>query len=237
MNTFDKSGFLLINKPVGISSYDCIRHIKKTIKYRGLKIGHAGTLDEFASGLMIIAIGRQATKQLTDLSGADKEYIAKGKLGEMTDSLDRTGRIIKECPWQHITNQDIENALAQFAQHYEQIPPAISALKHQGSVLYKLARQNTMPAEEFEKILENKKRMVTIYSYKLDDFAPPFFTITTTVSKGTYIRSLINDLAQACGSCATTHELSRTKVGNFTLAQAIELENLKTVEDVANNLF
>lgn len=233
---FEKSGFLLINKPAGISSYDCIRHLKKVIKTRGLRIGHAGTLDEFASGLMIIAIGRQATKQLATISNATKQYIATGKLGVMTDTLDLTGNTIKESQWQHITQQNIEQALEQLAQHYEQIPPAFSALKHQGDALYKLARQGTMTAEEFDAILQTKKRIVTIYDHTLVNFSPPLFTIKVTVSKGTYVRSLVNDLAQLYGSCATTQELKRTKIGDFTLEQAVDLDTLATTQDLEKRL-
>lgn len=233
---FEKAGFSLINKPAGISSYDCIRHIKKILKTRGLRIGHAGTLDEFASGLMIIAIGRQATKQLATISNATKQYIATGKLGIMTDTLDLTGNTIKECPWQHITQNDLESALKNLSQHYEQIPPAFSALKHQGNALYKLARQGTMKEDEFDAILQTKKRVVTIYDYTLVNFSPPHFTIKVTVSKGTYVRSLVNDLAQLCGACATTQELKRTMIGDFSLEQAIELESLITPQDIEKRL-
>lgn len=233
------SGFLLVNKPVGISSFDCIRHIKRVMK-RKLRIGHAGTLDNFASGLMIIAIGRQATKQLTVLSNANKEYVATGKLGYQTDTLDHTGNTINMLPWEHVTQEDLNQALIQLSQNYEQIPPAFSALKHQGTALYKRARLKQKTGESFddlEEILQAKKRPVTIYAFSLDTFAPPLFTITTTVSKGTYIRSLINDLAQLCNSCATTETLVRTKIGDFSLEQAIDLEKLVTPEAIEQRLF
>jgi tRNA pseudouridine55 synthase len=232
---FEKIGHLLINKPTGISSYDCIRHIKKILNQKA-KIGHAGTLDVFASGLLIIGIGRQATKHLQEISDADKQYTATGKLGYITDTLDHTGRIIKECPWPQVTKEQLEATLANFAQRYEQMPPAYSALKYEGKPLYELARTEAKTSQELAAIVQNKKRIATIKHYTLDRFEPPLFTITITVPKGTYIRALINDVAQACGSCATTQELRRTKIGNFSLEQAVNLEALATAEDVEHHL-
>ena len=245
----NQTGFLLINKPKGYSSFGCIKHIRKIIEAtkKDIKIGHAGTLDNFATGLLIIAIGRDSTKTINNLSNQDKEYIATGKIGELTDTLDPTGNILEKSK-EHtsvetfnvndieVSKKDITNVLKDFTKNYVQTPPIYSALKFNGKNLYKLARKKIVGDKELEKIISTKKRTVSIHKISLIDYKYPFFTIKTNVSKGTYIRSLINDIAKRLGSCATCYELTRTKIGNISLDQAIKLDNLKTIEDLENNL-
>ncbi len=238
-------GFLIINKPVGITSYDCIRYIKK-IMGKTVKIGHAGTLDPFACGIMIIALGRPATKCISLISNSDKEYIAKGKLGELTDTLDVTGQIslTQDCSWVPVTG--VEAALQSLGTHYIQTPPLYSALKHQGKPLYQIARTKSLSSEDLELLAQKKRRTITLYEKELTCFENPFFTVRVRVSKGTYIRSLIDDIAQRIivpselgiqGQLrATTYELNRTKVGVITLEQATSLHTLKTIEDIENKL-
>lgn len=229
-------GLLKINKPTGITSYDCIRHIKRILKAK-IKIGHAGTLDPFASGLMLICIGRQATKSIDKLMTQDKEYTVKAKLGELTDSLDLTGRIIEAQDLKtKITKQDIEAAITSLGHSYIQIPPIYSALKHQGKPLYELARTQTMETSELEQIVQKKSRLVEIYKIELLEVNLPFFSFKAHVSKGTYIRSLADDIAQKLNLHATTYELDRTKIGEYKLADAVQLCCLKTIEDIRNNL-
>ncbi|MEX0939771.1 MAG: tRNA pseudouridine(55) synthase TruB [Candidatus Babeliales bacterium] len=224
-------GFLFINKPADITSHDCINHIKK-IFGKKIKIGHAGTLDPFATGLLIIGIGRAATRILKHLTKRPKEYISTGKLNILTDTLDRIGTTVEE---KNITINQMQlmKAIKQFSESYEQIPPKFSALKFQGKPLYKLARQGLA---NLEKILAIKKRTVHIYRIELLNFEFPFFTIKTEVSSGTYIRSLLYDIAQKMGTIATTWELCRTKIGDINLDQAINLNEIQSFEDIENNL-
>ena len=230
MNTVIESGFLLINKPVGMSSYGCIGFLKRIIKQK-IKIGHAGTLDPFASGLLIVAFHRQATRLLSSIMTMEKTYIATGKCGELTDTLDCTGTVIatnNTIP----SEQDLQKALAFFGSSYEQIPPIYSALKHEGNPLYALARNKQVDLEQLHIIAENKRRTVQLYEVQFLSYEPPYFTIQARVSHGTYIRTFINDIAECAGSCATTYQLARTVIGPFNLSQAAELTQINSIEDI-----
>lgn len=225
-----KSGFLLINKPVGISSYGCINHIKSLLRqyYGGKvkqKIGHAGTLDPFASGLLIVAIGRHATRLLSQCMVMEKTYIATGKCGELTDTLDLTGTIIATSA---IIPSELALRLAfeSFGLSYEQIPPLYSALKYQGTPLYLLTRKKIIQEDQLQEIAINKKRIVQLYEKEFVSYNPPFFTIKVRASHGTYVRTLINDIAVKAGSCATTYELQRTNIGPFSLDKAVDVFSL-----------
>ncbi len=223
-----KAGFLLINKPTGKTSFDCIRVIKKLMP-RGTKVGHSGTLDDFATGLLIICIGRPATRLASTLFACDKEYIVKAKLGEQSDSLDCTGKIIQtasDAMIDRITETQLREAMQSLQPSYLQIPPIYSALKHQGKPLYTLARKKKLPTDVLETIAQQKGREVFIKEIELLDFKPPFFTIRTLVSKGTYVRSLAHDIAQKLGLPATTYELERTKISNLLLKQSVHLADL-----------
>ena len=242
-----KPGFLLINKPTGMSSYGCIGYLKRILKQK-IKIGHAGTLDPFASGLLIVALGREATRLLSRIMVMEKTYVATGKCGELTDTLDYTGTIVSTCA--HIPlEKEIKTSLLSFGSSYEQIPPLYSALKHQGARLYALARHNVMSTQELQSIAESKRRTVQLYELQLLSYESPQFTIQARVSHGTYIRTLVNDIAvRACpssfdelrmsgeqsraGSCATTYQLARTAIGPFDLSQATDLMAIKTVDDI-----
>lgn len=231
------SGYLLINKPKDITSFDCIRHIKRIVRQK-IKIGHAGTLDPFATGLVIICLGRDATKSITELMNLDKTYIVKAKLGELTDTLDLTGEVLEAqaASLKLPAQEEIEQAIKKLGTNYTQTPPIYSALKHQGTPLYKLAREKQLTTEELEKIIKKKTREITIYSLKLENFDPPFFSFRTRVSKGTYIRSLANDIAKKAGSYATTYELQRVNVGKISLEKSIALDRLKTIDDIYDHL-
>ncbi|MFH1643905.1 MAG: tRNA pseudouridine(55) synthase TruB [bacterium] len=227
-------GFLIINKPKDITSFDAIRKIKKILNQK-IKIGHTGTLDDFATGLLIICIGK-TTKQVPALMDLNKEYIVTAKLGELTDSLDYTGNILEIQENIKISSQYINNAIQKLGNQYEQIPPIYSALKFNGKPLYKLARNKELPNEELEKITKEKTRVVKIEKIELTDFKFPFFTIKTTVSKGTYIRSLANDIAKQINLYATTYELQRTKIGNINLDQSVNLDEIKSFDDIKIHL-
>lgn len=215
---------LLLNKPADCSSFDCIRRLKPFFPKR-TRIGHAGTLDPFATGLLIVCIGRGATKHLSRFMGLPKTYIATATLGEVTTTLDRTGTFLPTEPGKIPSHDDLRNALNDIGTSYEQIPPAYSALKHNGTPLYKLARSGAIAEEELEKIAQNKRRTVHLYSSILDSYEPPRFTLTATVSQGTYIRTLMHDIAQrAGGSGATTQTLHRAAIGPFSCEQALDAD-------------
>ncbi len=235
MQEINFSGLIKINKPAGVTSYDCIRHIKRILNAKKIKIGHAGTLDPFASGLMLICIGREATKTIDQLMTQHKEYLVKAKLGELTDTLDLTGKILEtKIVNPSITKQNIEKAIKELGSSYIQTPPIYSALKHQGKPLYELAREQKMETYELEDIVQKKSRQVEIYKIELLNVELPFFTFKAHVSKGTYIRSLADDIAQKLDLHANTYELERTKIGEYKLEDAAKLYDLKTVEDIKN---
>ena len=237
-----KIGFLLINKPVGMSSYGCIGHIKRILFHSGgsqeqvrqkIKIGHAGTLDPFACGLLIVAIGREATRHLSRCMVMEKTYSAQGKCGELTDTLDCTGAIVatsRTIP----SEQELRQALHSFGSQYEQIPPLYSALKYQGKPMYVLARKKMMDCEQLQEIADAKRRTIQLYDKQFLSYQSPYFTIQVRVSHGTYIRTLINDIAVRAGSCATTYELTRSAIGPFTLDQAVDILQLNTIDDINN---
>ncbi|QQR48735.1 tRNA pseudouridine(55) synthase TruB [bacterium] len=228
-------GFLVLNKPKGAISFDCIRALKKFFPKK-TKIGHTGTLDDGAQGLLIICIGKEATRCSGTIMNVRKEYVVTAKLGELTDSLDYMGKVLETHDASHITRRDLEGALAQLGSSYLQTPPIYSALKHEGKPLYKLARHELLDQETLEDIIQTKKRVVQLYETQLLDYNNPYFSLRACVSKGTYVRSLAHDLASSLGVPATTYELIRTAIGSITLDDAVELDALQSYEDVVNHL-
>jgi len=227
-------GFLLVNKPTGLPSYYCIKKIKHLLEIK-TKIGHAGTLDAFATGLLIVAIGRAATRHISQIMELDKWYTATGKLGQLTDTLDFTGSLIEDEETD-ITSEQIKKAIAELGNQYRQVPPIYSALKYKGRSLSELARQEKLPQEELEKITQKKARVVNIYSCELLSLDLPYFTIEAHVSQGTYIRILLDDIAKKCGTHATTHGLNRSKIGPFSVTDATDLNDFKSLEVVQQQL-
>ncbi|QWR78036.1 tRNA pseudouridine(55) synthase TruB [Candidatus Magnetomonas plexicatena] len=206
-----------LNKPTGITSHSAIQKLKYEIKAR--KVGHAGTLDPLAEGVLIVMTGR-ATKLSGYFVGLDKEYVATIKLGTATDTLDSEGRVVKETPVAADVSEHIEAALSRFRGTIEQTPPMFSALKSNGQPLYKLARQGIE--------IERAKRSVTIYELQLLGFESPFLTIRVLCSKGTYVRTLAADLAEELGTCGHIHSLVRTRVGDFTINDSFQLQTTET---------
>lgn len=206
-------GVLLVNKPSGISSYDCIRKIKPLIPK--VKVGHTGTLDPMAQGLLIILLG-DATKIAQYLSADDKEYIAKIRVGLDTDTDDITGKIIRERSCEHIDKEEVLRVINSLVGIKTQTPPRFSALKYKGERMYDLARKGIefMP----------QKRQIDIKHIELLNFNLPYLTIKTTVSKGTYIRAIARDIGEflGCGGCLA--ELIRIRIGKFKIEDAIDLE-------------
>lgn len=207
------NGFLLINKPSGPTSHDIINKLRRLTEIK--KIGHAGTLDPFASGLLICAVGREATKEIDKFVKLDKEYIATLHLGAVTDSYDRTGKIIKEYAGKPITEEVIRKAVLGFVGEQLQIPPMFSAKKINGKKMYELARVG--------KEVERQPCAITIYEMEILSYDWPRLKIKVKCSTGTYIRTIAYDLGQKLGCGAYLEELERTKIGEYDVKEAIRL--------------
>lgn len=202
-------------KPVGMSSYDVIRHIKK--KYPGQKIGHGGTLDPLAEGVLVIAIGRDGTKKLQEvLKGTNKSYIATIELGAVSETDDSEGPIVTTGPQKKPTHERIQEILNAFRGETMQTPPKYSAIKIDGVPAYKRARRG----ETFT--LPQKK--VTIYEMKLISYNYPQLTVEMTVSSGFYVRSFARDFGEKLTTGAYMSALLRTAVGSFKIDDAEHLD-------------
>lgn len=223
------NGVLIIDKPTGVTSFDVIRDIRK--EYGTKKVGHTGTLDPMATGVLPILIG-DATKLSDYLMEHDKEYIAVLKLGEKRDTGDSEGNIIQTSKIPSLTTQEIESTLETFIGKISQIPPMYSAIKVNGKKLYELAREG--------KEIERKPRSVEIYSIELLEVEKNAENIMDKIkfkvncSKGTYIRTLCEDIAEKLGTVGYMQELRRTRVGKFTLEdinKCVSLEEILSEEN------
>lgn len=210
-----KSGFLLINKPTGITSFDVIYKLRKITGVK--KIGHAGTLDPFASGLLIVAVGREATKQISKYLKQDKTYVATLKLGFETDTYDLEGEN-KSVSDKQPSLKQVQEVLKSFEGKQKQIPPMFSAKKIKGKKLYDLARQGIE--------VERQPVDIEIFNINLIEYNYPELKIETKVTSGTYIRSLGHDIGKKLGVGAYLTALQRTSIGEFSLDQAKILEQL-----------
>ncbi|MGC8902691.1 MAG: tRNA pseudouridine(55) synthase TruB [Fervidobacterium sp.] len=206
------SGLILVDKEKGPTSHDMVNKVRRILKIQ--QVGHAGTLDPFASGLLLIGVGK-ATRLLEYLQGETKIYKVKMKLGIITDTFDITGNIMEENQID-ISEKEIIDAINSFVGTYKQVPPAYSAKKYQGRKLYEFAREG--------KIINLPPREVTIYEITNINIELPYVEFTTKVSAGTYIRSLCMDIGYKLGCGATAVELRRTRVGKFTIDDAIALD-------------
>ncbi len=227
-------GFLLVDKPAGITSYDCIRRIKRTLFSRAIKtahrirVGHSGTLDTFATGLLIVAIGRQATKKLSEVITFDKVYRARASISLLTDTLDRTGRIIYQDHSAHADATKLESAIIAFGAGYAQTPPIFSALKHEGRRLSDLARRS-IESIDVQKIAQTKERFIRLHYCEISQVELDRFDLFAHVSHGTYIRSLVNDVAQKAGYAgACTIELRRLSIGHFSVDKSVHLDDISS---------
>lgn len=210
-------GFLIVNKPKGITSFDVIRKLKPILKEK--RIGHVGTLDPFASGVLIIALGRY-TKLFFLFDDLYKDYIAKGVFGESRDTDDVEGKVLEKSKNENIlTFNELETLIKNnFLGNILQKPPIYSAKKIDGKRAYDLAREN----KEFQ--LKNVN--VFINSIELLEYNYPYFTIKTSVSKGTYIRAIVRDIGELTNNFAYTKDLLRTSIGDYNIDKSINLENI-----------
>ena len=216
-------GIIVINKPKGITSFDVIRKLKKILKTK--KIGHTGTLDPLATGVMLMCVGK-ATKLASDLEAKDKVYIADFDIGYATDTYDIEGKKIAENIIE-VLKENLEQSIKKFIGNIKQVPPMYSAIKIDGNKLYHLARKGIE--------VERPERDVTIEYINLLDFKDNKAKIETKVSKGCYIRSLIFDIGQDLGTYATMTALQRKQVGDYSLEESYSLEQIE--EMVLNNDF
>ena len=221
-------GIFAVVKPVGITSAAVTNRIKAVLErealerspdaarrrdVRRIKVGHGGTLDKGASGVLVIGLGEDC-KKLSHFLGSDKHYDCIGKLGVATDTYDSSGKIVREATWDHVTEAHLSQALKErFSGNIVQTPPVYSAIKHRGNRSSDLARRGIVFAPS--------AREVTVYSARLVKFQSPYFEMSIHCSSGTYIRSIVHDLGEFVGSVACVSELCRTKQGQFSLNHAL----------------
>jgi len=218
------NGILLIDKPTDWTSHDVVAKLRGILRER--RIGHAGTLDPMATGLLTIFVGR-ATRAAQFAEAEAKTYIARLQLGLVTDTQDITGRVLEQSDIS-VSREELEMVLPQFLGKILQIPPMYSAIQIDGQRLYKLARQGVE--------VERKARPVTIHDIRVLGEAENGFDLEISCSKGTYIRTLCHDMGQALGTGGTMAALRRTRVGAFSLEEACTLDELKEASDPAQFL-
>lgn len=217
-----QSGVLLLDKPEGITSHDVVDRVRKLMGIR--QVGHAGTLDPFATGLLIVAVG-PATRLLEYVVGLPKMYEAQITLGATSDTDDKTGTISKVSEARKVSINDVNKVLDSFLGQQSQTPPRYAAIKVRGKKLYEYARSNTF--------VELTPRQVTIYSISLQTYDYPIMEFTVECSSGTYIRALGRDIGQALKTGAYVSALRRTRIGKWSVADAAQLDALskKTIHD------
>jgi tRNA pseudouridine55 synthase len=211
------SGFLLVDKPGGVTSHDVVAAIRRAL--RGVKVGHAGTLDPMATGLLVLGVGR-ATRLLRFVQGAPKTYVARMVLGVATDTLDADGAVLERTPMP-VAEEDVRAAAERFVGSIMQVPPMVSARKVEGRRLYELAREGAT--------VEREARRVTISEIEILDFSPcdyPDVLFRCRCSTGTYVRSLADDIGRALGGRAHLSALRRHRIGSLTVDEARPLGEL-----------
>lgn len=208
---------LNIYKPKGWTSFDVVKKVRGILNEK--KVGHGGTLDPFAEGVLILGTGAD-TKQLTAISGTDKEYKAILLLGSKTDTHDTEGTVVEEKEIPQLSNEQIETVLKYFIGEQLQIPPMYSAKKVNGKRLYTLARKNIE--------VKREPSLINIFDIELIEYNSPYISFKVRCSKGTYIRVLGSDIAEKLGTVGHLTALKRIKVGDYTLNDTIQISTLET---------
>jgi tRNA pseudouridine55 synthase len=213
-------GVLLVDKAPGMTSHDVVAIARRQLRAAGVeKVGHCGTLDPLATGLLILTIGR-GTKIQDLLMAEDKEYVGTMKLGEITDSQDADGEVTETREVPQFTREQIDAAFAKYHGDFYQTPPMVSAIKKGGVPLYKLARKG--------QVVEREPRFVHVYAHEITGVRLPEIDFRVVCSKGFYVRTYANDIGEELGCGAHLRALRRTKSGKFTLEHAVSTEALKT---------
>ena len=208
-------GIVLVNKPAGITSHDVVGFVRRTFKMR--RVGHAGTLDPMATGVLVILLG-SSTKLFDKFVAFDKTYRATLRLGLKTTTADIMGQTLLERPYDGVDEDAIVKVFTQFTGDIEQKPPMVSAVKHQGERLYKIARQG--------KEVDRVARLVRVHELRVLQCRLPDVEFLMSCSKGTYVRQLAEDVGEVLGCGACISQIERTKVGPFDIKDATNLENL-----------
>ena len=210
----------MIEKPKGWTSFDVVKYLRKCLNLR--KVGHAGTLDPMATGLLIVCCGR-ATKSISQFQELKKVYVAELTFGASTPSYDTETEVEKRAPYEHIKTESIRSVLDEhFSGTIKQVPPMYSALKYGGKPLYELAREG--------KEVEREARQVSIHETEIMEFSPPVLRLRVVCGKGTYIRSLAYDLAIHLDSLAYLSGLERTAIGEFKNSDALAIDDLREIK-------
>ncbi|WP_421752030.1 tRNA pseudouridine(55) synthase TruB [Croceimicrobium sp.] len=215
----EEGQLLLIDKPLNWTSFDVVNKLRYALRkaygFKKLKVGHAGTLDPLATGLLLIAVGRK-TKTINDLMGMDKVYTGTFKIGATTPSYDLETEVDQQWSTEGISEEDIQKAADQFKGLIDQVPPIFSAIKQGGKKAYEMAREGEKP--------ELKSRQVMIHDFKVDAKAFPEVDFEVKCSKGTYIRSLAHDFGAALNNGAHLTALRREAIGPYSIKDALSLE-------------
>jgi tRNA pseudouridine55 synthase len=220
--TATPDGVLPVDKAAGMTSHDVVALVRRRLQIK--KVGHCGTLDPIATGLLLLTLGR-GTKIQDLLMSEDKEYAGTLKLGVTTATQDREGEVVQERPVPPLDESTVRDAFEKFRGDFYQMPPMVSAIKKGGVPLYKLARQG--------KVVEREPRLVHVYRYSIGRIASPEIDFSVVCSKGFYVRTYANDIGEALGCGAHLQSLRRVKSGRFEVAGAITVEELRRAEPVA----
>jgi tRNA pseudouridine55 synthase len=208
-------GILIVNKPSGMTSFDVVDFVRRRLRIK--KVGHTGTLDPLASGVLILLLGR-ATKFFKSFERMDKEYVAKIRLGIETDTGDSDGKILREASYEHVTEEMVKKVFGEFSGEIYQIPPMVSAIRSGGKRLYELARRGIE--------IKRQPRKVRIEELKLIRFSSGEIEFYLRCSKGTYVRVLAQDIGRRLGCFGHICQIERTAVGPFRIEEAISLEKI-----------
>jgi tRNA pseudouridine55 synthase len=219
--TATPDGVLLVDKAAGMTSHDVVALVRRRLQIK--KVGHCGTLDPIATGLLLLTLGR-GTKIQDLLMSEDKEYAGTLSLGATTDTQDRAGQILEERAVPILNEENVRAAFEKFRGDFYQMPPMVSAIKQGGVPLYKLARQG--------KVVEREPRLVHVYRSSIDRLASPEIDFTVLCSKGFYVRTYAHDIGEVLGCGAHLQELRRTRSGRFDLTRAVTVEEIRNAPPV-----
>lgn len=211
----ESTGIVIVNKPKGLTSHDVVSRVRRIFHMK--RVGHAGTLDPMATGVLVVLLGK-ATKLFGKFESFDKAYKATLILGTKTTTADTEGDVVKTMPYDQINREALEKVLTQFIGDTEQVPPMVSAVKIKGQRLYELARKGIE--------IPRQPRQIRINCLRLVNFSSPRVEIYLECSKGTYVRQLAEDVGERLGTVACIAEIERTKVGPFVIADAVTLDDL-----------